>query len=211
MVPIGSKKRSADIPVIGLIGGVASGKSAVAKGFERLNCAILDGDALGHQVLDEPAVVEAAKRRWGESVIKDGQLQRQAIATRVFSPQPENRTELEFWESITHPRIGDLLKQEIKKIRAAGQHAGIVLDAAVLLKAGWEKECDFIVFVDAPPAVRLNRALSRGWSASQLREREAAQLSIEEKRRQSDFVIDNSGDLDQTYEQVHEVWHGLSR
>ena len=85
-----------------------------------------------------------------------------------------------------------------------------MLDAAVMMKAGWEKECDFLVFVDAPASLRLSRALQRGWKAEQFAARESSQISLAEKRAVSDFVIDNSGDLEQTYDQVVKVWHNLS-
>ena len=203
-------QQSERMPVIGLLGGVASGKSAVARCFQRLGCAVLDGDTLGHQVLGETTVIDAAVARWGPQVISAGELDRRQIARRVFGTDPAAATELAYWESITHPRIGKLLATEITRLRRAEQCAGIVLDAAVMIKAGWQKECDFLVFVDAPREIRLSRALQRGWTEEQFAAREASQTPLEEKRALTDFVIDNSADLDQTYEQVVKVWHNLS-
>ncbi|MEM8679538.1 MAG: dephospho-CoA kinase [Planctomycetota bacterium] len=198
------------IPTIGLLGGVASGKSAVAECFTRLGCVVLDGDQFGHRVLEQVAVQEAAVARWGPQVMNEGVIDRKQIALRVFGQEDANAAELQFWESITHPRIGALLAEEIARLRAAGGCGGIVLDAAVMMKAGWEKECDFLVFVDAPASLRLSRALQRGWKAEQFAARESSQISLAEKRAVSDFVIDNSGDLEQTYDQVVKVWHNLS-
>ena len=198
------------IPTIGLLGGVASGKSAVAGCFERLGFAVIDADELGHQVLTQAQVIAAAEQRWGDSVIADGQIVRREVASRIFCREPECANELKFWERVTHPRIGQLIAANIEQIRDNGRHVGIILDAAVMLKGGWQKQCDFIVFIDAPEELRIKRAISRGWTTEHFRQREAAQAALAEKRRLADFVVDNSGTLEQTYEEVKRVWHSLS-
>ena len=91
------------IPTIGLLGGVASGKSAVAECFARLGCVVLDGDQFGHRVLEQVAVQEAAVARWGTQVMNAGVIDRKQIALRVFGQDDANAAELQFWESITPP------------------------------------------------------------------------------------------------------------
>jgi dephospho-CoA kinase len=85
----------------------------------------------------------------------------------------------------------------------------VVLDAALLVEAGWSKLCDKIVFVDAERVQRLQRACQRGWTPDGFNARESAQLSVEEKRKLADGVIDNSGSIDHTFAQVQQFWHSL--
>lgn len=198
--------------VLGVIGGVASGKSRVARQFADLGGGvILDGDQEGHEVLQEPEVITAARDRWGESVVDyRGRLHRGAIAARVFAATPEGSEELRFWQSVTHPRIHARLREALTRYRQQGQVPLVVLDAAVMLETGWDRECDTIVFVEATEEVRRARARGRGWSEDDWRGRESRQLPLAEKRARADFVIDNSGSIDQTYEQVVRVFQSLS-
>lgn len=198
---------------VGIVGGVASGKSTVAKYLAKLGAVVFDVDGIAHEVLNEPEVIAAARKRWGESVVDDqGALVRRAIAQRVFGDEPQHDAELVFWESQTHPRITDRIRRELKQLADSetGSEKVIVLDAAVLLKAGWEDFCDHLLFIDAPQADRLKRALERGWTAEHFADREASQISLEEKRKKSTLVIDNRVPLERTYEQVLNFWKSLS-
>lgn len=196
--------------IIGLLGGVASGKSLVAECLEQLGAARLDADRVGHEVLREPEVEAAIRARWGEAVFDcDGRVDRPAVARIVFAPTVEGRAELFFLEQLTHPRIGIRLRDEADKLTAAGKQF-LVLDAPVLLKAGWDSLCSVILYVDAPRELRLQRALGRGWSAEEFARREAAQESTETKRKRADFVVDNSGEAAETREQVKVWWRGFT-
>ena len=197
--------------ILGLVGGIASGKSEVARQFAQLGAAVLDADVWGHEILELPEVIQAAAERWGREIVgAQGQLRRDAVAQRVFAPGGQGAADLEFWENQTHPRIAQRLAARLRELRVAGGVPLAVLDAAVMCKAGWDQHCDSIVFVDTPRAERLRRARLRGWSPVQFDARERAQLSVAEKRRRADFVIDNSGTLDQTYEQVLALWNAFS-
>jgi dephospho-CoA kinase len=100
------------------------------------------------------------------------------------------------------------LRKQAIVLAAAGRPIG-VLDAPVMLKAGWDKLCDTIVFVDASNELRLARALGRGWSQGEFAAREAAQESLELKRRLADMIIDNSGPPETTRAHVERLWHLL--
>jgi dephospho-CoA kinase len=180
--------------VIGLLGGVASGKSSVAKALARRGAVILDADSAGHDALLQPAVKEAIRRRWGTRVFDTrGEVNRQAVAGIVFGDTPESRQELLFLESLTHPIIAKALSSQLGEFRQRSGMSVAVLDAAVMLKAGWDRLCDHVVFVDAPRDVRLTRARQRGWTDAQFAAREAAQEPVEEKRARSDFILNNAG------------------
>ncbi len=201
---------------IGIAGGVASGKSVVSARLAELGGCVLDADRLGHEVLEQAEVIAAAEERWGASVISDsGAIDRSAIAKRVFAKGDKGAKELAWWESCTHPRITQLLKNRLTELleqeRTSGDEIVFVLDAPVMFKAGWDKLCDHLVFVDTPEDVRMERALKRNdWDEQQFRDREASQLSVEEKMKLASFVVDNSGSLIKTYEQVQRFWDSLS-
>jgi dephospho-CoA kinase len=191
--------------VLGIVGGVASGKSAVAGAFARAGAVVLDADQIGHEVLREPAVVAAFRQRWGEDVVDgNGQIIRREVAARVFGTSDEATREREFLNSLTHPRIRQRLAQRLEELLAK-QTALVVVDAALLHESGWDQLCDGILFVDAPKAVRRQRAQARGWSAEHFAAREASQWPVERKKSLATWVVDNSGQLVDVQPQVDRV------
>jgi len=194
--------------VIGLVGGIASGKSMVSQQLQALGATRLDADAAGHQVLLEPAVKQAVRERWGEQVFSaSGEIVRQQVAGIVFAPAPGGPVELAFLENLTHPRIARILQQQLDDF----QGGVLVLDAPVMFKAGWNRFCDHIIFVDTPYQQRLERAQQRGWTESQFAAREAAQESIEWKRQQASFIVDNSSTPEAARRQVADIWATIAR
>ncbi|HVX13690.1 MAG TPA: dephospho-CoA kinase [Pirellulales bacterium] len=193
--------------IIGLLGGVASGKSLVAEQFRALGAGLLDGDRAGHDVLRLTDVKQLVRERWGQGVFADdGEVDRRALGRIVFDTSPTGRRELEYLERITHPRITDRLREQAAKLTTTGLMVAI-LDAPVMLKAGWDALCDHIVFVEAPQETRRARALARGWRQEDIAARESVQEPLEVKRRRADFLIDNSGSAEQTLEQVQHLWN----
>jgi dephospho-CoA kinase len=195
--------------IIGLLGGIGSGKSTVAELFRQRGAAVLDADKAGHEVLRLPAVRAAVGGRWGQAVIgPDGEIDRRSLAKIVFAPPPDGPRELAELERITHPEIRKRLRAEIDEITRRGIPI-VILDAPVLLKAGWNHFCDALVFVDTPLDQRQARAMARGWSAEEFARREASQESVEEKRRHANFVVDNSADFGYISAQVERLWQSL--
>lgn len=198
--------------VIGVIGGIASGKSLVCDHFQKLGAQLLNADREGHAVLEEPAVQDALRQRWGDAVFRpDGSVDRSAVARRVFAPPPDGPRELAFLEKISHPRINERLRHRLAEWRRNNEQAVVVLDAALLLEAGWDRWCDQIVFVDASDQQRRERAIQRGWTAEQWAAREAAQMPLVEKRRRADRTIDNTGPPDRTRAQVTQIFEDWTR
>lgn len=196
--------------VIGVVGGIASGKSAVAEHFRRLGAEVLSADWIGHEVLREAAVQRAIRERWGEAAFDPhGRVDRGSLAQIVFAPPPEGPRERLYLEQITHPRIGKRLQERIAELAQGNGPKAVVLDAAVLFEAGWDALCEKIVFVEAPRSQRQQRALLRGWSEAEFSAREAAQESLDAKRQRADWVIDNSGSPENTFSQVQQIWRSL--
>jgi dephospho-CoA kinase len=204
--------------VIGILGGVASGKSEIARLLAERGCVILDADRAGHEVLEQPEVKHILTARWTNAILApDGRIDRAAIARIVF-PAPTASVsyvaradaERRFLEQLTHPRIGAMLQQQIAKCETGAQVPAVVLDAPLLLEAGWNEFCTTIVFVDAPREVRLARAAARGWSAAQFAAREAAQYSLDSKRRHAGYVIQNGDSLAAVAAEVDRFWQSFT-
>ena len=196
--------------VIGIAGGVGSGKSSVARHLASLGAVSLDADQIGHEVLGEMDVKEQLVGRWGALVTNDcDEIDRAAVSKIVFGQSPESLNELSFLEEILHPRIAQGLKDRISDLELAGEHKILVLDAAVMFKAGWDRCCDKFVFVEVPEAGRLERCQQRGWTAEEFRRREANQQSLGLKRSQADWIVDNSGTSEETCDQLTKIWNEL--
>ncbi len=185
------------IPVIGIVGGIGSGKSAVARAVAaQANVHVIDADRLGHEALLEPNVKAELRRQFGDGIFDAaGEVQHGPLARCVFGDSESHRVARHSLEQIVHPEIERRVTAEIAHAVATQQDA-VLLDAAVLIEAGWRKRCDAVVFIDAPEELRLERVrLRSGWTLEELRRREASQLSLPEKRRQSDAIIANATDM----------------
>lgn len=174
--------------VIGIVGGIAAGKSAVAERFAAHGLDHVDADRVARAVSQRKDVLAEVAAAFGPAVVHGGALDRAAMAALVFR-DPSARTRL---EAILHPRIRQDLLAELAAAKAAGRSA--LLDVPLLFENGLSEHCDHVVFVDAPDAVRSTRAASRGWADGELARREAAQLPLADKRARADFAIDNGGD-----------------
>lgn len=204
------RNRRTDMIVLGITGGIASGKSLVAQQFGQWGALVLDADRLGHEVLDEDVVRDALVARWGPCILNAaGHVSRAAVAARVFAAPPQGAVELAFLEGVTHPRITARVEERLRQARENGEARVVVLDAPVLHKAGWDAYCDLLVFVDADEGLRLARARQRGWDERQWRAREAAQPDLAYQRERADVVLDNSGSPAALLAQASQVWRSL--
>ena len=195
--------------VIGLTGGIASGKSTVAAELAALGAVVLDADRAAHQSINRPEVKQTLVERWGEAILdRSGEADRQAIAERVFSPSDVDNQELEFLENLLHPLVSQQFKSELTELAQRGA-AAAVIDAPLLLDAGWEDLCDFIVFVESNEQDRVQRAGPRNWSHSEISRREAAQMPIDEKRRRATHVIRNLGSRGDLQGEVRTFWDSI--
>jgi dephospho-CoA kinase len=209
------------ITLVGIVGGIGSGKSAVTDQFRQLGAEVLDGDRLGHQVLDDPAVIETLRERWGEQIIASGDtdsasasIDRSQIAKIVFAGTPQAEMELRYLEELTHPRIRKLIASRMETLRqqyeSKNEPLVVILDAPLLLEAGWNELCSHLIYVEVPRHIRLERLASRGWNAADLASREARQLPLAEKRAHADWIIDNSGPLEKLSTQIQPIWGSLT-
>ncbi len=194
----------ASVRLIGLTGGIATGKSTVAAFLAARGAAVVDADVVARQVLLPGAPAFAAVvRAFGETVLDaDGAIDRAALGAVVFA-DPARRAEL---ERITHPPINALMEQHI--LDALGSSAPLVVaDIPLLFERDRDNAFDATLLVYAPPAIQLRRIRERdGLDAVQAEQRLAAQLPIDEKRERATWVIDNSGTREATAAQVAAWW-----
>jgi dephospho-CoA kinase len=190
--------------VLGLTGGIGSGKSMVAQFFRELGAEVIDADQLAREVVEpgEPALEEIT-RSFGEQVLlPDGRLDRATLASRIFS-DPAARERL---NAITHPRIRARMAEEVA--RRVAQEGLLILDIPLLYESGRQDqllEKVIVVWVDS--ATQLARLMKRdGLSRREAEQRIAAQMPLDQKRTYADTVIDNSGTPDNTRRQVEAIY-----
>lgn len=195
------------VPIIGIAGGIGSGKSYIARLFGELGCVVIDSDAQVAEVYRDPVVLHTLRQWWGDEVIGlDGKVNRRAVASRVFS-DPAERKRL---EELLHPRVN--ARRQVAMATAIAQNVPVkafVWDTPLLFETGLYKQCDSLVFVDAPLETRQKRVAARGWSPEELEKRENLQWPLDKKRALCNDVIVNSdqpeGGRDDSRGQVGQV------
>ena len=193
--------------VVGLTGGIASGKSTAARHLAARGALVIDADQLGHRVY-EPGRPGFAKvvAAFGEGVVgDDGEIDRRALGAKVFG----NPQQLKRLTDIAWPEILALAKAEIAAAKSAGEGV-VVLEAAVLIEAGWQTEVDEVWAVVVEPEVAVARASARdGVDAAAVQARIDAQLSNAERTAHAKVVIDNSGSDADLVGQLERHWQRL--
>jgi len=192
-----------DKPIIGITGGIGSGKSTVARMFGEIGCLVINSDQQVQQAYQDPAVIAQIRKWWGDDVLQaDGKLNKRKISDIVFH-DPQERKRL---EGLLHPRVAELRDRRMAEAAVDPQVKAIIWDTPLLFEAGLQDNCDAVVFVDLPPARRLERvARDRGWDEAELLRREKSQWPLDKKREISDYIVDNTADADNVRGQVREV------
>lgn len=188
--------------VVGLTGGIACGKSTVARHFEKLGALVLCADSLaGEELAAGRAGYKAVTRRYGKDALsEDGSLNRAFVARRVFA----DARELEWLEGVLHPLV---LKKAAAAIKAG--RGVIVFDVPLLFEKRLGDMFDVTVAVYAGERERIARAVARGWTAAEFAARESAQLPPESKLEMADIAIDNSGEKSKTFQAVERAYRAF--
>jgi len=186
--------------LIGLLGGIGSGKSEVSRLLTEAGARVINGDEIGHRALREPAIRAAVVAAWGKELLgEDGEIIRRKLGSIVFA----DATQLRRLEALVHPWIRETIVREIQRAREVPGISLIVLDAAILLEAGWDAGIDSFLFVDTPREMCLKRvAQTRGWTEKEVELRERAQMPLDEKACKAAFRIANHGTKEELRAQV---------
>ena len=191
--------------IIGLTGGIACGKSTVSKVLRTLGAAIIDADALAHELAQpyQPIFNVYVERFGREVVTVDGTLDRAAVARRVFA-DPVVRAEV---DAVTHPLIRTAAEERLRAAELEQKRAA-VLDVPLLFEAGWDTLADETWVVALPEEEQMARLLARDKTMceSDARARIAAQMPLREKCARADVVIDNSGTKEEVREYIGKLW-----
>jgi dephospho-CoA kinase len=194
---------------LGLTGGIASGKSAVAAMLREMGFCVLDADALAHKLIEpgQPAYDEVV-REFGPSIVGcDGRIDRSKLAAIVFA----DRAKLDRLNSFVHPRVEEALVGQFDEWQRNGVRDAAFVEAALLVEAGIHKKLDGLVVAWCEPEQQLERLRARGLTEEDARRRMAMQLSVAEKLHYATEKIDCSGSLEETRRQVEALAAKLRR
>jgi dephospho-CoA kinase len=191
----------------GLTGGIASGKSTVAKFFHELGARVIDADLVAHQVLRRLDVVRDVAARFGADVLTpDGRVDRRRLGPRVFADAAAR----EWLNGRVHPGVREEIARLLEEERRVGVHPLALVDVPLLVESGEPHRYGPLVLAWCPPEIQLARLQSRdGLSAAQARQRLAAQWPIESKRDHADYIIDTTGPFEDTRGQVETAFRSL--
>lgn len=194
---------------LGLTGGIASGKSAVASMLREMGFSVLDADGLAHKLIEpgQPAYEEVLKEFGPAITDGQGRVDRAKLAAVVFA----DRAKLDRLNAIVHPRVAEAVFRQFEEWQRNGTRDAAFVEAALLIESGIHKQLDGLVVAWCRPEQQLERLAARGLSEEEARRRIAAQMPVEEKLRLATGKIDCSGSLEQTRQQVEALAAKLRR
>jgi dephospho-CoA kinase len=194
---------------LGLTGGIASGKSAVAAMLREMGFSVLDADSLAHRLIEPGnSAYDELLKEFGPAVLAPGgRVDRAKLSAIVFN----DRARLDRLNAIIHPRVAEIVFSQFAEWERAGTRDAAFVEAALLIESGIHKKLDGLVVAWCEPQQQLQRLVARGLSESEARRRMAAQLPVAEKLRLATDKIDCSGSLEQTRLQVQALAGRLRR
>jgi len=198
-----SKKK----PIIGILGGVCSGKSTVAAELGKLGCKVIDADRIAHELLVRKDVKEKIVASFGRVALDSaGKIDHSKLADIVFT----DGDKLQLLNSIVHPPVLDRAEQLIEQYNRQPAVKAIVLDMPLLAEAGWAKKCDKLIFVDCKRQIRVERAKKNGiFNENQLKIRENFQISLDNKADIADNTVNNNSDFSALVKQVADIFFSI--
>jgi dephospho-CoA kinase len=187
--------------IIGILGGIGSGKSTVARLFTEVGAHVIDADEISQAVLEEPEVRTAVRRALGDDVIRpDGVIDRKVLARKVFGSPGR----LGLLTDIVHPLVRDRVRARLDSL---GPEDTVVLDIPLLAESPFLEDCHRLVFVEASRRARLARVRQgRGWEPEEMDSREGHQTPLDTKRQMAHLWMENEGTLDEARAEVSRVW-----
>jgi len=194
---------------VGLTGNIGTGKTTVAWMFEEQGAKLLNADSIAHETIaPQTAVWKQLFDRYGKKVMMQDQIiNRKALAQIIFSDD----TERKFVESIIHPKVHDELTKRIADLKRNGTQL-LIVEVPLLFETRWDKEMDSIIVVSCDLEQQIKRCQDKfGLTREDVLLRVKAQRSIEEKISKADYVVDNSGSMNETLIQVRRIYSSLMK
>jgi len=190
-------------PIVGMLGGIASGKSFVALEFAKLGCAVINADKLAHEQLLQEQTQQDIREHFGDEVFDAaGQIDRSALARAIFGDSEK----VKILNSIIHPQVIHKCESLLVEYSNKSDCRAVVLDVPLLIEIGWDSRCDALVFVECEEANRIERALRRGLvSVDEFEKRENNQISLDKKREIAHYVVDNNSKVSAMADQLAQI------
>jgi len=198
---------SAHKPIIGIVGGIGSGKTAAARYLAEPDGQLILADALGHEALRQPMLRDRVRALWPHVIAADGEVDRRLLGAIVFA----DPSQLVLLEGISFPWIGERIRNSLAEAQLNPRVAYVVLDAAILYETGWNSVCDAVVYIHTPRDLRIARVAERGWSAQDLGKRERQQWPLARKALAADWIVTNAHTLDRLHAALNRLRPELTR
>ncbi len=196
--------KSGKKPVIGILGGICSGKSTVAGEFAKLGCKVIDADEIAHELLQDEKTKEEVVGLFGRVILdSEGEIDRKRLADIVFA----DAEKISSLNKIIHPAVLKQVEELIEQYQRESEVRAIVLDMPLLVEVGWAKRCDRLVFVDCRRELRVERAKKMGFDENQIKIREIFQISLDNKVKLADNIIDSNSGFSALVRQVANIFY----
>lgn len=194
--------------LIGITGGIASGKTEVAKVFQKKGAIVLSGDEIGKDVVEKnPALLKKLIKTFGKEILDSKKrLKRKKLGEIAFSSYPLTKK----LNEIVHPYLLKNLKLKINNLKRKKHKGVVVIDAALIVEWGLEKDLDYLIFVDCPEKERIKRLIQKKtYTKKEAEQRIKAQLPEAEKRKRADFIINNKEGLKELRKKANSLWKNI--
>jgi dephospho-CoA kinase len=193
-------------PVIGILGGIGSGKSTVAAEFAKLGCKVIDADKIAHELLDSKSVKEIIVGLFGKAVLdSSGRIEHKKLAGVVFA----SGDKLASLNRVIHPLVLARAEELIEQYNRQNQVKAIVLDMPLLVEVGWVKRCDRLIFIDCKQKIRAERAKKKDFDKNQIKIRENFQISLDNKTTLADNTVENNSDFSVLVRQIADIFSDI--
>ena len=195
-----------DKPIIGIMGGIGSGKSTVAAEFAKLGCKVIDADKIAHELLNREDIKEKIVAFFGRKIINScGNVDRKRLGEIVFT----DYNKLTMLNGIIHPLVIELTEELIEQYKRQTRIRAVVLDMPLLVEIGWAEQCNKLIFVDCKEKIRAKRAKKMGFDKNQLKIRENSQISLDNKVGLADNTVENNSDFSALVRQVADIFSDI--
>jgi dephospho-CoA kinase len=193
---------------VGLTGSIGTGKSTVAKIFEKLGAYVIDADKVVHQLFENEDVKEEIVSTFGKSILDNqGKIDKKKLAQIIFTDK-EKKKKL---ENILHPKVRQKIQEFIEDVYKKDKNAVVVAEIPLLIETGMYKNYDKVLVVYAPKDLQLKRLLEKGFSEDEAKRRINSQMDIEEKLKYADIIIENTSSLKELEEKVKDIYENLKK
>jgi len=192
------------LKVVGLTGGIATGKSTSEKILEELGAYVIDADKVVHALYEKEDVLEEVKKHFPQA-FENGKLDKKKLANIVFKDDEKRK----ILESIIHPKVNQEIENWIKKVKEKDPDALVIVSVPLMIETGSYKKYDTVILIYAPKELQIKRLLEKGFTEEEALSRIKAQMDIEDKKKYATYIINNTGTVEDLRKQLEELYKKL--